>query len=117
MQPSDWRERLIHIQDAIRRIFRHVQGLDFDGFADDEKTIDAVVRNLEIIGEAVRFLPEEFQAANPELPWRNMMRMRNRLIRGYFDVDITVVWETVNEDLPPLPSLIQEILESVEDPE
>jgi len=71
-----------------------------------------VVRHIEIIGKAVRFLPEGFQAAHPELPWRNMMRMRDRLMHGYFDVDLEVVWQTVTEDLIPLETTIQEILGS-----
>ena len=105
------------IQEATARIFEYIRGLDLVGFARDRKTIDAVVRNLEIIGEAAAFCSDEFRSAHPELPWRGMIDMRNRLIHAYRDVDIAVVWETVNGDLPPLPSLIQEILASVEDPE
>ncbi len=65
MQPDDWRERLTDIQDATGRIFEYVRGLGFDDFALDQKTIDAVVRNLEIIGEAANYFSEEFRSGHP----------------------------------------------------
>jgi len=110
MQPDDWRFFLEGIQNAISRIFRHMEGFDFDGFINDEKTIDSVVRNLEIIGEAATALTPEFRFAHGEVPWRNIINMRNRLIHRYFDVDLEVVWKTVNEDLPVLETFTQQLL-------
>mgnify|MGYP001315784369 CR=1 FL=1 len=110
MQPEDLGFFLEGIQSAISRISRHMDGFDFDGFINDEKTIDSVVRNLTIIGEAATALSPEFRSAHSEVPWRNMINMRNRLVHRYFDVDLEIVWKTVNEDLPVLEKFTQQLL-------
>ncbi len=103
MPPREWRLRVEDILDAIARIERYIQGLTFDQFQADEKTIDAVVRNLEVIGEAVRHL---MMASSEELPeairWADVAGMRNILVHEYFGVDLGIVWQTVITDLPLL---------------
>ena len=111
----DWRLRLSDIRDSIERINRYVQGMDFDTFREDERTIDAVVRNFEIIGEASRYVPDEFKSSHSHIPWQEMRRMRNKVAHAYFDVNVSIVWDTIVSDLPTLLSQISEIIESQND--
>lgn len=86
------RDRLRHILDAIAKIERYLTGLDQAMFAAAEEKIDAVVRNIEIIGEATNSLTRNFKAEYPEVEWRIATATRNRLIHGYFDVDPDIIW-------------------------
>lgn len=94
-----------HILQAIERIYRYVQGADRAAFMQDEKTQDAVMRNIEIIGEAARNAERAdpaFVTSHPEIPWSIIYAMRNRVSHGYFAVDLNIVWQTVQSDLPVL---------------
>lgn len=93
---------LADIQEAIGRIRRYTSDLSFGEFAKDCKTIDAVVRNLSIIGEAAANIPGTVTAANPQIPWREIIGMRNKVIHEYFGVDEEVLWKTITEDLTAL---------------
>lgn len=84
--------------------------MDFHDFASDDKTIYAVVRTLEIIGEATKLVPREVRHRHTNVPWRLMARMRDKLIHNYIGVNPEVVWRTVTEDLPGLKEAIQAIL-------
>jgi uncharacterized protein with HEPN domain len=97
-----WPERVEDIIAAIERVDSYIAGLDFEGFRQDQKTVDAVVRNLEVIGEASHHIPDEIQQRNTEIPWREMRAMRNLISHAYFVVDVTVVWKTAKDDLPGL---------------
>jgi uncharacterized protein with HEPN domain len=77
-----------------------VQGMKFEDFQKDDKAVYAVIRAFEIIGEAARQIPENVHKANPEIPWREITGMRNKLTHEYFGVNTKVVWKTVKEDLP-----------------
>jgi uncharacterized protein with HEPN domain len=92
------------IWEAIEKIQRYVAGLDHDTFIKDDKTIDSVVRNLEIIGEAANRLPEDFRARHPEIEWRKIIGLRNRIVHDYFNIDVEIVWEIIKKDLPNLKS-------------
>ncbi len=94
--------RLKHMLDAARKAVAVTEGKDRSALEDDEILALAVVRLLEIVGEAAKHLSEEFREAHPETPWRLMAGTRDRLIHGYFDVDLDVVWAIVTKDLPPL---------------
>jgi uncharacterized protein with HEPN domain len=87
---------------AIARVERYVAGLDRSTFRADEKTADAVVRNLEVLGEAAARLPAGVRAGAPEIPWRQIVGLRNRVVHEYFGVDLEIVWEIVSRDLPEL---------------
>lgn len=84
----------IYLEDiltSISRIEEYTQKLSFENFRNDQKTIDAVVRNLEIIGEAAKNIPEDFSEKHSELPWREMISMRNKVIHEYFGIDINIL--------------------------
>ncbi len=93
-------------------IDEYVSNLDYSDFSNDQKTVDAVIRNLEIIGEATKNIPEEIRNKYPNLPWREMSRMRDKLIHGYFDVIYSIIWETIQDDLPLIKSEIMKILDN-----
>ena len=112
MQPESGFERLVHTQDSIHRTFRHVEGMDYEGFSTDEKTIDVVIKCLLIIGEAARNVPQDMRASNPEVPWQDIIGMRNRLIHVYFEMDLGIVWQTVSEDLLLLEDAVQKLIDS-----
>lgn len=115
MQSRDWRLRLEDMLEAIGRIARYTAGMDWGRFAADDKTIDAVVRNLEIIGEAARHTPEEVTRQHPEIPWEKMRGIRNLLAHEYFGVDVNIVWLTVTTELPALAPLMRAILDRTGD--
>ena len=112
--PERVEDYLEHIVEAIVRITDYLQDIhDFAEFQRDTRTQDAVVRNLEVIGEAsnqIRAMSPEFVAGHPELPWIEMRGMRNKIIHNYFDVDWSVVWDTANNDLPGLKRLLEALL-------
>ena len=97
------------IWEAIEKIQRYVAGLDHDTFIKDDKTIDSVVRNLEIIGEAANRLPEDFRAQHPEIEWRKIIGLRNRIVHDYFNIDVEIVWEIIQKDLPNLKAKLSSI--------
>ena len=105
----DDRERLADVLAAIDRIRRHVQE-DRARFDIDELLQSAVLHWIEIIGEAARGVSDKVRAAHPEVPWRVITGMRNRVSRGYFDIDLDVVWNTVTRDLPELQESVIRIL-------
>ena len=81
---------------------KFVKGMSYDEFVQDDKTVFAVVRAIEIIGEAVKNIPEEVRGSYPEIPWKDMAGMRDKLIHSYFGIRLERVWETANEENPPL---------------
>ena len=98
------------ILDAIQKVAKFIEGMTFDQFASDDKTAFAVIRALEIIGEATKHIPEEVRRNYPRLPWREMAGIRDKLIHEYFGVNLEVVWKTATEDLPKLEPEIRLIL-------
>ncbi len=101
---------LTNIIESIDKISFYTEGYDEISFQADSKTQDAVIRQLEIIGEASRLLPDEIKQANPQVPWRDISGMRNHLIHRYFKVDIDEVWQTVQNDLSTLKLTVEKIL-------
>lgn len=103
---------LEHIQEAVADACSFIDGMSKVEFLKDKKTQKAVCMNLLIIGETATKLIDqypEFTALHPELPWRNMRGMRNRIAHGYFNIDFNVVWDTVKMALPPLIQALQNI--------
>lgn len=113
---SDVRTILDYLEDisvAISDIRSFVQGMSADGFMADKKTVNAVVRSLEIIGEATGKIPEDVRERYPDVPWEEIIGMRNRLIHEYFGVDLDIVWQTIQDDLAPLRTAINIMLKEL----
>ncbi len=85
--------------------------MDFEQFRSDTKTVDAVVRNFEIIGEAAAHVPEEIVADHPEIPWQDMRDMRNVLAHEYFGINENIIWDTIQDDLSRLVPQLKSLLE------
>ena len=98
-----------HILQSIDRIQTYIAGKDHQIFSDDFMTQDAVVRQLEIIGEATKRISKDLRNINPQVPWSDMAGMRDILIHGYIDVDLDIVWKTASESLVKLKSLLQNL--------
>ena len=99
---SSWQFRIDDIVEAINKIERYTYGIDFASWQNDEKTVDAVIRNLEVIGEAASRLPVKIQEQYKDVPWSIMKGIRNILAHEYFGTDLEIVWKTIKEDLPLL---------------
>jgi uncharacterized protein with HEPN domain len=99
------------IFDAMESIEQFVQNMDFEDFKKDDKTVSAVIRKFEIIGEATKQIPDDIKQKSPEAPWKEMAGMRDRLIHSYFGVDYQMVWMTIKERLPKVKPYIKRIFE------
>jgi uncharacterized protein with HEPN domain len=110
MPRREWEFRVEDILQALDKIAHYTAGLDRAAFCADEKTIDAVLRNLEIIGEAAANISVEIQSRHADLPWHRMRGLRNLIAHEYFGVDLNIIWQTVQEDLPPLRPRLQALL-------
>lgn len=102
----DWSFRIKDILHAIDKIEQYTQQMTASEFRKNQLVIDAVIRNFEIIGEASNHVPQTIQQANPQIPWRQMIALRNFLVHEYFGVDLNTVWETARIHLPPLRQLL-----------
>lgn len=98
------------ILDALGKATEFIQGMTYEQFAQDAKTVFAVIRALEIVGEATKRIPQSVTDSYPETPWRQMAGTRDKLIHDYSGVDLLVVWKTVVEDVPSLEPLIRRVL-------
>ena len=98
------------IRQAIDRIEQYIKNLSFDAFSDDQKSVDAVVRNLEIIGEATSRLPDEFKEKYSEIEWYKVVGLRHRIVHEYFGIDLEIIWQILHKDLPELKHKIKHII-------
>ena len=96
------RERLEHINAAIDRIIRYTSDKSYEDLVSDDMMYYAVVKNIEIIGEAANMLTQQFQQLHPETPWKMVKGMRNYIVHEYFQIDDIVVWDVVKNNLPEL---------------
>lgn len=111
----DCRVYVSDIFQAFRNARQFVEGLSYQEFAGDRKTVSAVLRELEIAGEATKQLPASVRKKYPDIPWSDMAGMRDKLIHFYFGVDLEIVWETVKVRIPKLEPLIEDVLSDLED--
>ena len=102
------------ILEALGEVEDFTTGMQFEDFVEDKKTINAVVRSLEVIGEAAKKMPDSMREKYPEIPWKRMTGMRDKLIHEYFGIDLEIVWEVVTNELPPIKPLIQKVVENIE---
>lgn len=112
-EPLKDRERLEHMLSAIDRILRYTKGKSFQNLLDDDMMYYAVVKNIEIIGEAANMLTNDFQSAHPETPWKMVKGMRNYIVHEYFQIDNVVVWDVVTKELTTLrDQIIRDLIET-----
>ncbi len=111
MSPRDWRLRVEDILESIQKITRYLDGMTLDEFTADERTMDAVIRNFTIVGEAARHVPDEVVARAPGLPWQEMRGLRNVVVHAYFGVSADVLWTTARDDLPAIVPALRALLE------
>ena len=100
------------IKEAIKRINSYISGMDYKEFLKDKKTQDAVVRNLEIIGEAAKNISQESKQKYPVMPWKDFARVRDKLIHFYHGVNYDIVWDIATNELPPVLKHIKKIIET-----
>jgi len=101
------------ILQATEKILSYTQGMSFDEYMVDTKTVDAVVRNFSIIGEAANKIPPEFKSAHPEIEWHRIRGFRNRIVHEYFDIDHELVWQIKDENLPELKKKLAILLSTL----
>ncbi len=106
----DYRDYLQDIIDSISDIWAFTRDMRFEAFVQDRKTVNAVIRSVEVIGEATKRIPKSIRDKHPSVPWKKMAGMRDKLIHEYFGVDLEILWKTTREDIPSLKSLIQDVL-------
>ena len=110
----EYKDYLNDMHDSIEKIEKFVGSMEFSQFENDDKTIMAVVKALEIIGEAVKKIPLSIKKKYPQFPWRGMSGMRDKLVHEYFGMNIKVVWKTIKEDIPSIRPLVQKLLKSID---
>jgi uncharacterized protein with HEPN domain len=109
------RDPLVYLDDileACRSIQRYTAGLSFEQFANDRKTIDAVVRNFQVVGEATKNIPAELRARIPKIDWRGVAGFRDVLVHKYFDIDLELTWQIIGERVAPLVAAVEAFLKT-----
>lgn len=102
------------ILDSMSLIEEYVEGVNFKEFQKNQKTVDAVIRNIEIIGEATKRIPQNIKNDFLDIPWKEMSKMRDKMIHGYFTIMHEILWETANHDIPETKPLIEKMLEELD---
>lgn len=98
------------ILESVTKIEDFTRGMSLESFKQDVKTIDAVVRNIEVIGEAAKKIPDEIRVQHPTVPWKQIVGARDKVIHEYFGVDLDIIWKTVVEDLPSFRHQIETLM-------
>ncbi|MFO0582447.1 MAG: DUF86 domain-containing protein [Anaeromyxobacter sp.] len=106
----DWRLYAEDIIEACEKVRRYIAGMTFDAFLADERTRDAVIRNIEIVGEAAKGIPDDVAAGAPEIPWRNVRGMRDVLAHGYFSASSEIIWATATTRLDAIEAAARRLL-------
>jgi uncharacterized protein with HEPN domain len=110
VKKREYRDYLQDIYDAVNDVATFIEGMRYEDFLKDKKTINAVIRSIEVIGEASKQLPEAVKDKNPSIPWKKISGMRNKVIHEYFGVDIEIVWKTAKKQIPALKKNIFDLL-------
>ncbi len=105
---------ILDIRESLKEVKEFTHGIDLEDFLKDKKTTNAVIRSLEVLGEAAKKIPEEMRQRYPEVPWRRMTGMRDKLIHEYHGVDLETIWSVVKTELPPLESHVEKIIKDLE---
>lgn len=106
---KNWGDYIADILAAIKETEEFTRGMSYKTFSSDKKTINAVIRSLEIMGEAAKRVPDHVKEKYPDIPWKRMAGMRDKLIHEYSGVDLEIVWTVVKEELPPIKPFIEKL--------
>ncbi|WP_017298670.1 DUF86 domain-containing protein [Nodosilinea nodulosa] len=109
----DLRLYLTDILMAGEKVLHYTEGMNFENFVADERTFDAVIRNLEIIGEAVKSIPDDARLLRPEIEWRKIAGLRDILAHAYFKVEDEIIWDVARNKIPPLLETVSQLLENM----
>ena len=107
-------DHLGDIRDSAEKINRYTREMTYEEFVDDPKTVDAVLRNFEVIGEAAKNVPDDIRQEYDDVPWAEMAGMRDKLIHGYATVELQIVWATIQEEVPGLKTQIESVRDELE---
>ncbi len=113
-EPRDWRLYVQDMVDFSEKALSYTNGLNRDAFVSDERTYDATLRNIELIGEAATHVPNQVREANPHIPWRVIIGTRNRVAHGYLGLDDDVIWSIIQGDIPELLPKLRRLLDSID---
>ena len=111
----EWRSFITHMIESGEAVMSFTEGLDINDFQRDERTYKATLWDLRIIGEAATRIPEEIREANPQIQWRQMIGMRNRITHAYEATDTDIVWDTIKSDIPKMLSDLREMLKRLDE--
>lgn len=115
MKRRDYRDYLKDISDSIEDIGTFAGKMTYDYFVKDKKTINAVVRSIEIIGEAVKKVPVSLRNKYPSIPWKKMAGMRDKLIHEYFGVDLEIIWMVIKKDIPSIKPMVKQLFDEIKE--
>lgn len=115
MRKRDFSDYLKDIFNSIEEVEGFTAGMSYNEFLEDKKTVNAVIRSLEVLGEAAKKIPERIKTKHPQIPWKRMTGMRDKLIHEYFGVDLEKVWLVVKEELPPIKPFIRQLKDEVKE--
>lgn len=111
MKSRKYKHFIEDILESMEKIQRYIKSLDYKEFKNNELIVDAVIRNIEIIGEASKNIPDDIRGKYPDIPWRRMIGLRNITAHEYFGVDLNIIWEIITANLPETKPKIELILE------
>lgn len=112
------RTHVDHLEDILEsadKAMTFTKGMSYEDFAEDDKTVFAVIRALEVIGEATKRLPDDLRTRHPQIPWNSMAGMRDKLIHDYVNVNERIVWRTVQDELPAVRRQLRSLLNELEE--
>ena len=109
-----WRDYVADVLNSIQEVEDFTHGMEYEHFEADRKTVNAVLRSLEVMGEAAKRIPESVRQQYPDIPWKRMTGMRDKLLHEYSGVDLEIVWAVVKTELPPLKPHIEQALRDLE---
>lgn len=109
--PRDYKVYLQDVVEAAGKVRSYTAGISFKAFSEDTKTVDAVVRNLEVIGEAIKQVPDDVRSKHADVEWKKIAGLRDILVHQYFGIDVEIIWDIVQNKLPALEAQIRKVIE------